>query len=363
MMSNCFSVEIKKSAEKVDDEKEIIELVKKEREKEIELIRVKKPIVKPILFPYKKVVKVYEKPIEDTTIKYQLSNPLYVKLGWTMLPVSKIMRKVIEYQTNPAKPHLDWFKKYRLERRLYYNDKRVFMNFSGSRSAEIYYPNGSLAIKFSGPPERDYDMYTVFSPGGKDFMGVKRRPQIIAVFDTMGNGAVFDEEGGTRISFNQIGGVWKDNPTGIPLTWRWDIYEKTPILENVYVEKSSVHLEKYFYPPTMKVFRSNKVDTPLVVSRIKEKKSSEDVRFDVEYEKEEEARRVREAESEQIYSSDACYLKPIFVRMNDHISLKILNRRTVTLRFLANTKNVRARHYIKFDQGGGILFRRHEGEI
>ena len=62
-MSNCFSVEIKKSAEKVDDEKEIIELVKKEREKEIELIRVKKPIVKPILFPYKKVVKVYEKPI------------------------------------------------------------------------------------------------------------------------------------------------------------------------------------------------------------------------------------------------------------------------------------------------------------
>lgn len=112
------------------------------------------------------------------------------------------------------------------------------------------------------------DMYTVFSPGGKDFMGVKRRPQIIAVFDTMGNGAVFDEEGRTRsvfennspplfgifnqrrsvptlshelcslvsrISFNQIGGVWKDNPTRIPLTWRWDIFERTPILENVYV--------------------------------------------------------------------------------------------------------------------------------
>lgn len=26
-----------------------------------------------------------------------------------MLPVSKIMRKVIEYQTTPAKPHLDWY--------------------------------------------------------------------------------------------------------------------------------------------------------------------------------------------------------------------------------------------------------------
>lgn len=121
-----------------------------------------KEYVKPIVFPYKKVVKVYEKPIgkpilsisrlsffspskfpkfcrdrigwmgtviavssvprglsralawnfyvtEETTIKYQLSNPLFVKLGWTVLPVSKIMRKVIEYQTNPAKPHLDWY--------------------------------------------------------------------------------------------------------------------------------------------------------------------------------------------------------------------------------------------------------------
>ncbi|XP_043791268.1 uncharacterized protein LOC122714192 [Apis laboriosa] len=335
-------VEIKED-EKIltEDEKSIIELVKKEREKEIDFIRVKE-YVKPIEFPYKKVVKVYEKPIEETTIKYQLSNPLFVKLGWTMLPVSKIMRKVIEYQTNPAKPHLDWFKKYRLERRLYYNDKRIFMNFSGARSAEIYYPNGSLAIKFSRPPEREYDMYTVFSPGGKDFMGVKRRPQIIAVFDTMGNGAVFDEEGRTRVSFNQIGGVWKDNPTRIPLTWRWDIFERTPILENVYVEKSAAHLEKYFYPPTMKVFRSNKASTPSLVSRKEKRVEYVKPVFEEEYEEEEEEEeKVQEVESEQIYSSDACYLKPIFVQMNDYISLKILNRRTVTLRFLANTKNVR----------------------
>lgn len=175
-------------------------------------------------------------------------------------------------------------------------------------------------------------------------MGVKRKSQIIAVFDTMGNGAVFDEEGKTRISFNQIGGVWQDNPTGIPLTWRWDIFERTPILESVYVEKSAAHLEKYFYSPTMKMFRSNKASTPSLVSRTKEKKT-EDAKPVVEEEyyeeKEEEEEKAQEVETEQIYSSDACYLKPIFVQMNDYISLKILNRRTVTLRFLANTKNVR----------------------
>lgn len=61
----CFgpAVEIKPEEKAlIEDEKEIIELVKKEREKEIDLIRVKE-YVKPIVFPYKKVVKVYEKPI------------------------------------------------------------------------------------------------------------------------------------------------------------------------------------------------------------------------------------------------------------------------------------------------------------
>ena len=50
------------------------------------------------------------------------------------------------------------------------------------------------------------------------------------------------------------------------------------------------------------------MDTPLVVSRIKEKRSFEDVRFDVEYEKEEEARRVREAESEYVEGFFCCLI-------------------------------------------------------
>lgn len=57
------AVEIKEDEKLLtENEKKIIELVKKEREKEIDFIRVKE-YVKPIEFPYKKVVKVYEKPI------------------------------------------------------------------------------------------------------------------------------------------------------------------------------------------------------------------------------------------------------------------------------------------------------------
>lgn len=59
-----LAVEIEEPEEELltEEEKKIIELVKKEREKEIEFIRVTE-YVKPIVYPYKKVVKVYEKPI------------------------------------------------------------------------------------------------------------------------------------------------------------------------------------------------------------------------------------------------------------------------------------------------------------
>jgi len=41
-------------------------------------------------------------------------------------------------------------------------------------------------------------MYTVFTPGGKDALAIKRESQILAIFDTMGYGVVFDVDGVAR---------------------------------------------------------------------------------------------------------------------------------------------------------------------
>lgn len=41
-------------------------------------------------------------------------------------------------------------------------------------------------------------MYTVFTPGGKDALGIERESQVLAIFDTMGYGVVFDEDGAAR---------------------------------------------------------------------------------------------------------------------------------------------------------------------
>ncbi|XP_017759043.1 PREDICTED: uncharacterized protein LOC108549967 [Eufriesea mexicana] len=182
-------------------------------------------------------------------------------------------------------------------------------------------------------------MYTVFSPGGKDCIGVKRRSQIVAIFDTIGNGAVFDEDGATRLSYNQIGGIWRDNPTGLPLMWKWDIYEKKSITKIVHVEKPAIRIEKLLYASTKRMSKrteSVKVSTPPVSTRNKEKKV-------------EALKPVGGHEEEEVESGynihgihpDTCHFKPICLNLNDYISLRILNRRNIVLQFHANKKNIR----------------------
>ncbi|XP_033351912.1 uncharacterized protein LOC117234625 [Bombus vosnesenskii] len=94
--------------------------------------------------------------IDDRSpIEYQLSNQHFVKLGWTVLPVAKTMRKIIQYRAKPSKPGLDWFGKHKLNGRMYYDDEaRIFVNFHTGGSAEVFYPNGEMAIKLQRPQNR-----------------------------------------------------------------------------------------------------------------------------------------------------------------------------------------------------------------
>ncbi|KAK9294117.1 hypothetical protein QLX08_011160 [Tetragonisca angustula] len=284
--------------------------------------------------------------IDDRSpIEYQLSNEHFVRLGWTVLPVAKIMRKIIQYQAKPAKPHLDWFKKHKLDGRMYYDDgSRTFVNFHTDRSAEVFYPNGVVAIKLQRPQNRKYDMYTVFSPGGKDCVGVERGSKIVAVFDTMGNGAVLDEDGATRLSYNQIGGIYWDNPTGVPLTWKWDICQgQGSIIKTAYTEKRAAHLERLLNQPTspsiLKQFSSGSVQASSspASSRNKEKKVAELKPVVQEHDDDDDEEEVVSGN----YLDDTYYFKPIHLMINVYVSLKIINRRNITLQFSGNRKTIR----------------------
>ncbi|XP_076168414.1 uncharacterized protein LOC143147220 [Ptiloglossa arizonensis] len=310
-----------------------------------------------------------------SSIEYQLSDQHFVEQGWTVLPIAKTMRKIIQYEARPAKPHLNWFEKHKNDGRIYYNNgSAVFANFHTDGSGEVFYPNGKLAIEVRRPENRKYDMCTVFTPGGKDCVGVERKSQIVAVFDTMGNGAVFDEDGATRLSYNQIGGIWRDNPAGSPLTWMWDS-KKESIVKIVYAEKPAAHLEKLLSPALRTTTkRSVKASTSSPSSRNKEKKVVEQEPVIAAYDEEEVesgcvTARVAKWVNERCmlgnlsskiscvncveqklpdrkdnfydHPKETCCLKAICTKLTDCVSLKILNRRNINLQFLANAKRIR----------------------
>ncbi|KAL6263690.1 hypothetical protein P5V15_003778 [Pogonomyrmex californicus] len=215
---------------------------------------------------------------EDSSnlIQYQLSNAHFVELGWTQLPMTKIMRKIARYEARPAKPNINWFQKYRHLGTIYYDDGlTLFSRFHSDGSGELFYPNGVLAIRVCRPENRKYDMYTVFTPGGKDALAIERVSQILAIFDTMGYGVVFDIDGAARLSYNQIGGIFTDNPAGTPLVWAWSVNPRESILETVYTENISDRLQMDLFSPTNKSVKSSgNVKTPILPSssRNKEKK-------------------------------------------------------------------------------------------
>ncbi|XP_043257751.1 uncharacterized protein LOC122400375 [Colletes gigas] len=274
-----------------------------------------------------------------SSIEYQLSDQHFVKQGWTVLPIAKTMTKIVQYQARLAKPHLNWFEKHKLDGKIYYDDgSTVFLNFRIDGSGQVFHPNGKLAIEVCRPENRKYDMCTVFSPGGKDCVGVERKSEIVAVFDTTGNGAVFDEDGATRLSYNQIGGISRDNPAGPSLTWKWDADEKKSIVKTVYAEKPAAHLERFLHPrlrPALKSSGSGKATASPASSRNKEKKVAEQEHVVAAHDEEEEVA------SRENFREETCHLKVICMKLTDHVSLRILNRRNINLQFFAVGKSIR----------------------
>ncbi|XP_078032730.1 uncharacterized protein LOC144467689 [Augochlora pura] len=306
-------------------------------------------------------------------IEYQLSNQSFVKQGWTTMPIPKTMRKVSHYQAKSAKPHMNWFERHKHHGKIYYDDgASIFVNFHPDGTVDVFYPNGKLAIAFRKSSNRKYGMYTVFTPGGKDCMGVERKSQIVGVFDTVGNGAVFDEDGATRyvteknfpgifnycrrpetppvqvsnyfcrLSYNQIGGIWGDNPAGPSLVWKWDADEKNLLVETVYLEKPVNRIERFLPRPTRSLQSSGSGKAPAspASSRNKEKKVVEQKPVVAVHDTEEEATSGTFSVQDD-YAKDNPLLKMICLKLTSNVSLRLLNRREISLHFFAARKNIR----------------------
>ncbi|XP_014481881.1 PREDICTED: uncharacterized protein LOC106748151 [Dinoponera quadriceps] len=180
-------------------------------------------------------------------------------------------------------------------------------------------------------------MYTVFTPGGRDALGIERGSQILAIFDTTGHGVVFDEDCAPRLSYNQTGGIFTDSPAGLPLVWTWSTKPDESILEAVYTERSARALQTEFFPESAK--SSGNVKTPISPSSPgnKRKKVAE-VQKPVVEERQEE---VGSKSKRDFPEKDIFYIRIICMKLNEFLGLRIIDRRNISLRFSAKNKSIR----------------------
>ncbi|KAG6444632.1 hypothetical protein O3G_MSEX003480 [Manduca sexta] len=145
-------------------------------------------------------------------INYELSNRDFIDKGWTQLPTTKIMRRMNIYKMVPANPKYDWFKINKLK-----------------------------GIKFYDTELNAGQRYVVYSSGEEMDSGKLKPYTVLASFDYLGNGVVYDQCGNMRLKYNQSEGVVIDSKIGPPGRWKWHTLNDPPILQPAFIDTRERH--------------------------------------------------------------------------------------------------------------------------
>ncbi|XP_048514158.1 uncharacterized protein LOC125501717 isoform X2 [Athalia rosae] len=183
------------------------------------------------------------------------------------------------------------------------------------------------------------EIYKVYSQEEKDVMGVMRPPKVIGIFDSMGNGIVYDKDCDVRLSYDQNGGVFLDTPSKVPFSWKWNNFETPPIEEEVYENPATDGLPPEFFAGRLKTADSK---SSMNSKSLKVTQSSE-----VDELNEPSSGTRKSQKSETIDHVNVkprkivTQMKPVCLKLNKHLSLRVFDRRNINLKFLAGRRRVR----------------------
>ncbi|XP_013177459.1 PREDICTED: uncharacterized protein LOC106124960 isoform X2 [Papilio xuthus] len=181
--------------------------------------------------------KISDQEAAKGTVRYALSNRSFIDKGWTMLPTEKIVRKLNVYRMRPSHPEFDWFENNKSKQVMYYDTGEILAEFHEDGRGRWYYRNGRLALDYYNAEEMNAGQrYVVYSNGEPDEKGCPRPITVLATFDYLGNGIVFDHTGKTRLKYNQTEGVVLDKSIGPVSHWKWHELNDPPILQKVMLD-------------------------------------------------------------------------------------------------------------------------------
>ncbi|XP_063838101.1 titin-like [Ostrinia nubilalis] len=268
--------------------------------------------------------KVKEKvEVEDKSgkgvIRYMLSNREFIEKGWTLLPTTKIMRRMNIYKMVPANPKFDWFDRHRTQRLVYYDTGEKFAEIQEDGSGKWFYKSGMLALDYyCAQDSNSGHRYVVYSSGENKDAGRRLPVTVLASFDYLGNGVVYDHYGNERLKYNQSEGIVIDEKIGPPGRWKWHTLNEPPVLQPMFVDhrlKPSPCLEE--------LLRGKKDEDP---SKHKKEPNLDMLTIELEnFLKEKAHKLLQEFKPFQI--------KMKALRVNDQFSLKVLDQANIYLLF------------------------------
>ncbi|KAJ8735457.1 hypothetical protein PYW07_007077 [Mythimna separata] len=248
-------------------------------------------------------------------IRYALSDRTFIENGWTVLPTEKVVRMMNVYRMRPAHPEFDWFEHNKKKGRLTYDTGETLAEFDDNGRGRWYYRNGRLALDYYDAEETNAKQrFVVYSSGEPDERGRTHPITVLATFDYLGNGVVFDHAGKIRLKYNQSEGVVLDRTIGPVSHWKWHTLNDPPVLQQVMIDTQMAHKDpdilKLESPDDKKPRRDNEEMLAIEFDnfiKLKAKQSS------------------KKLETFQI--------KMKALKINEHFSLKVLDQATVHLIF------------------------------
>ncbi|KAJ8735456.1 hypothetical protein PYW07_007076 [Mythimna separata] len=220
----------------------------------------------------------------------------------------------------PAYSYHDWFEHNKNKRLMTYDTGEKLAELDDNGRGRWYYKSGRLALDYYNTEEINAKQrFVVYSSGEPDERGRTHPITVLATFDYLGNGVVFDYAGKIRLKYNQIEGVVLDRSIGPVSHWKWHTLYDPQVLQQVMIgtQLSQMDLDDSLQlelPADMKTLPDNE---EMSANFIKEKSKK----------------------ISQKYKPFQINMKAL--KINEYFSLKVLDQATVYLIFKHGSINLK----------------------
>ncbi|XP_062524615.1 uncharacterized protein LOC110384712 isoform X2 [Bombyx mori] len=278
---------------------------------------------KLISMPSSKIPKAIDQESTKGITRYALSDRSFIDKGWTLLPIEKVVRKMNVYRMRPAHPEFNWFERNKNKGIKHYDSGEKLAEFDDNGRGRWFYRNGQLALDYYDAEESNAQQrFVVYSSGEKNENGRSHPTTVLATFDYLGNGIVFDHSGKIRLKYNQTEGVILDTKLGPVSHWKWHTLNDPPVLQKVMIDTQLAQKD----PEILKIGGHADDNT----------RPDNEEMLAIEFDN-----FIKEKSKKLSQSFKPFQIKMKALKINDNFSLKILDQATVYLIFRDGTTNLK----------------------